>query len=976
MEDLEAKRRQREREEVERKRKLRERANFSSLHRSILLWNFYADSPRPPSPPKSLPLRYEAVKATYKDPEDYMGVFDPMILLECWAELTGAREQIGRGASENPCYTITVSARSAVDCFITITATMGAQASKLPRPFQETDIVYIREAMAVSNSRPKAILAKVDAFKFHGMGHRLTLKCCLEADAQGMSSLLVAGSTLEMGLLFSLTTIHREYEALRVMQYYDLLPSILQAKCSTRETVSEREIALASEDYGVNRPQAEAILGSLKAEQGFNLIQGPPGTGKTKTICSLIACFVQMRKPPVVAIRAGQVGAGTGIKRKILLCAPSNAAVDEVAKRVFEGVKLASGKTVKPSIVRLGREDSLNVSVKPFSLDRLVEKKLTASSASGSQPGASGDPAKILADIRALKDERDAKRAELENARLSGSSPKVIAQLDAEMRAVLVRRMSLMSKLDEVKDRKQTADRQQTADRKRAEQEVLAEADVICATLGGAGHNMLAELNFDFETVVIDEASQAVELDTLIPLRYGCQRCILVGDPNQLPPTVISQEAEMLDYSKSLFVRLFNNPNNVTYLLSIQYRMHPSISRFPSMEFYQGKLTDGPEMAALTAKPWHRDTYLAPFRFFHCQRSQELSRGTSMFNREEAIMAVAIYERLRKEAARFGAGSIDAKVGVVTMYKQQVYELKLAFRAAYGAGIEDVVDFNTVDGFQGQEKDVVILSCVRSHGLGFLNDFRRVNVAITRAKSNLFIVGNVGNLEKSGPATGIWPKFVAMARKENSLMVVTSEMFKRPSFTAPALAHSPSGKMVAPSPAASPRPIAAPASATGTPTSKQSPAKRKAAGTSPTGPRASKRANIDPRRPPLPYNLPNRAPPSDTRSPHPPQVRGPSSRPPQAQQPVQARRPATRPPLIGARSTARPRQPSATSKPDAGVPVLPPGPVANAPRAPPRPAQLQRPRPTISSQEGPSDRARSSLFISKPLRAARPRRGR
>ena len=95
------------------------------------------------------------------------------------------------------------------------------------------------------------------------------------------------------------------------------------------------------------------------------------------------------------------------------------------------------------------------------------------------------------------------------------------------------------------------------------------QADVICATLGGAGHPTLATLPFDFETVVIDEAAQAVELDTLIPLRYGCQRCIMVGDPKQLPPTVISREAERMKYSQSLFVRLFNNIYQFVFVIIV-----------------------------------------------------------------------------------------------------------------------------------------------------------------------------------------------------------------------------------------------------------------------------------------------------------------------------------------------------------------------------------------------------------------------
>jgi senataxin len=890
-----------------------------------------------------------------------------MLWLEAWAGLQSAKGELakGSGASSN----IQVTGRTATDSFVVLTVTLQVQHSQKPVTFNDADVVYLREAGS-SAAQPKCVLAKVDAYKFDGARKldRLTLRCCLQSDTQGMTSLLTGGATLEMGKLFSLTTLHREYEALQVVQYYNLLPSILLAKCSIRETVPESDIRQVEGDYGVNRPQAEAILSALKAEQGFNLIQGPPGTGKTKTICSLVAHFIQTRIDAAVPIRAGQAGAGANIKKKILLCAPSNAAVDEVARRVFEGVQLKNGKIVKPSVVRLGRDEAMNNSVKSFSLESIVERKLASTGGSASQSDASDDVSQVQSEIRSLSDERNMKRAELENARLTKMNDKIIQQLDSEVRAMTVRRMDLMNRLDEVKDKRQTVHRQHNADRKRIEQDVLAEADVVCATLGGAGHNLLCDLPFDFETVVIDEAAQAVEMDTLIPLRYGCQRCILVGDPNQLPPTVISQEAEKLRYSRSLFVRLFNNPNNYSYLLSIQYRMHPTISKFPSTEFYESKLIDGPGMATLTAKQWHKDSLLGPFRFFNCANSREASgRGMSLINREEALMAAAIYERLRKEALRLGNQSMDGRVGVISMYKEQIFELKRAFEGIYGKGIDSVVDFNTVDGFQGQEKDAIILSCVRSNGIGFLSDFRRVNVAITRAKSNLFIIGNSDNLERAGQGT-IWPRLIGMAKAQNCFMNVTREMFQRPAF-----AQAP-----APAPRASPTKsingTAGPSQAVSKATS---PVKRKASATFSPLDVAAKTVN---KRPHLaetaatksgqngnssPRSLPT-GPVSMRPRPH-PYNESFSSNPRQnahSPRPANVSRPPGRPP-------ARPAQLAATKKP---VPILPPGEVANAPRPPPRPAQLYRP-PRFSSQEGPSDKAKSSLFMPKSNRPGKPRKG-
>ncbi|UZJ56809.1 hypothetical protein CBS101457_006129 [Exobasidium rhododendri] len=1043
LEDLEAKRRQREREEAERKRKLRERANFSPLHRSILSWDFFSDTVRPPVSSNLPAVNYNHLRSTYKNAEEYVETLRPMLLLEAWSEFVGAREQLSRGGGDIVKVNATITARSAVDSFVILNATMEATKFFKANPFSESDIVYVRERQTSSTGKSlKTILAKVDMFKFDPKGHRLTLRCCLENDKQGMTSILVSGTQLEVGKMFSLVTIHREYDALQVVQYYDLIPSILQARCSSREKFSEEEVRVAQADYGVNQPQAEAIVSAFKAEQGFNLIQGPPGTGKTKTICSLVAHFIQTRKAPAVPIRAGAAGNSLGVTKKILLCAPSNAAVDEVAKRVHEGVRLKNGNIVKPAIVRLGREEAMNVSVKSFSLDALVERRLAKPSTSNSHVGGDDDVKDVDSIhrlIRELKEKKDVKRAELENARASSMNSKIIAQLSTELQSLSSTRLDLMEKLDVVKDQKQTVDRQQNADRKRTEQSILSACDVICSTLGGAGHKAIADLPFDFETVIIDEAAQAVELDTLIPLRYGCQRCILVGDPNQLPPTVLSQEAEKLNYSKSLFVRLFNNPANHVNLLSIQYRMNPGISKFPSREFYDGKLTDGPGMAALTQKPWHQDPLLAPFRFFDCRRSQEANgRGTSLINREEAQMAAAIYGRLRREAGRFGDQSVLGKVGVVTMYKEQVFELKRAFKGRFGAGIDEVVDFNTVDGFQGQEKEAIILSCVRSHGIGFLNDYRRVNVAITRAKSNLFIIGLASNLEKSG---GIWPKFIDMARKEDCFMTVTTEMFQRPA----AAVQAPTR----PKAPVSPSPIPTnPEIQSKNQRKKARKAKRKAEEDSMAiGVEAppAKRAHLEEQtsaaakaqKPPI-----NRPPPTSRVAPLRPLPTEPSAAlsatldssaprpsaasaatlnsggprpsaapattlnggaarplPPSSSQPSRSSAPSARafqapaPPPVRPHGyvdiprrppqhTNRPSQPfprpAAKANNSVGVPILPPGPVANLPRQTTRPVQLRLPpvhrMPVFSSQQGPSEKAKSSLFMPKSNRPVRPKK--
>ena len=149
--------------------------------------------------------------------------------------------------------------------------------------------------------------------------------------------------------------------------------------------------------------------------------------------------------------------------------------------------------------------------------------------------------------------------------------------------------------------------------------------------------------------------------------------------------------------------------------------MHPDISQLPSRIFYQGQLKDGPDMAEKTKQPWHSHAMFGTYRFFNVSRGlEEQTPGHSLKNTTESKVAMSLFARLRQEF------SVDFhyKVGVVAMYKAQVTELRRTFQQRFGPEIVETVDFNTVDGFQGQEKDIIILSCVRAgpnlQSVGFL----------------------------------------------------------------------------------------------------------------------------------------------------------------------------------------------------------------------------------------------------------------
>jgi senataxin len=430
--------------------------------------------------------------------------------------------------------------------------------------------------------------------------------------------------------------------------------------------------------------------------------------------------------------------------KKLLVCAPSNAAVDELVMRFKEGIKTRSGQTKKVNVVRLGRSDAVNSSVKDVVLDELVNARLRGDPKDkGNQREETQklmtEHKEISATLRDLRDRLDA-----DQAKGKESPPEIKEKFDAARR----RKTQLGSQVEQAMDKEKSMGRLAELERKKAQQDVLDGANIICATLSGSGHDMFQNLNIEFETVVVDEAAQCVEMSALIPLKYGCAKCILVGDPKQLPPTVFSREAARFSYEQSLFVRMqINHPEDI-HLLDTQYRMHPEISVFPSNAFYDGRLLDGPDMAGLRVRPWHSQSLLGPYRFFDVQGQHSAApKGHSLINIAEIDVAVQLFEKLKSSCS--SSYDLKGKIGIITPYKSQLRELKTRFQTRYGPDILDAIEFNTTDAFQGRESEIIIFSCVRASpagGVGFLQDIRRMNVGLTRAKSSLWVLGNSESL--------------------------------------------------------------------------------------------------------------------------------------------------------------------------------------------------------------------------------------
>ena len=427
-------------------------------------------------------------------------------------------------------------------------------------------------------------------------------------------------------------------------------------------------------DAGLNAVQREAVQFALSARD-VGLIHGPPGTGKTTAVVEVIR----------QAVRRG---------RKVLACAPSNLAVDNLLQRL-----LGFGERA----VRLGHPARVLPELRAHTLDLLVERHQDVRLAQ-----------KLVKQALTLFREAD---------RTTRAAPKPGArrQLREDAKSLL-------------------------ADARRLQQQavesILSGADVLCATTTALDSQLLGTRRFDL--AVIDEACQSSEPGCWIPI-LRCDRLVLAGDHCQLPPTVVSQEAAAEGFGISLFERLMTlcGPQ-IARRLTVQYRMHQSIMDFSSREFYEGQLEADPsvrrhvlaDLPEVQARPLTQ----SPVEFIDTAGAsfdEEVEPdGESRLNRQEAELVN------RKVRELLGCGVPPADIAVIAPYAAQVRLLRELLAAP---GLE----IDSVDGFQGREKEAVVISLVRSNGegeIGFLADVRRMNVAMTRARRKLLLVGDSATL--------------------------------------------------------------------------------------------------------------------------------------------------------------------------------------------------------------------------------------
>jgi ATP-dependent RNA/DNA helicase IGHMBP2 len=430
---------------------------------------------------------------------------------------------------------------------------------------------------------------------------------------------------------------------------------------------------------GLNPSQQEAVHKILAAAE-LAIVHGPPGTGKTTTIVQAIKRIVERDK------------------QKVLVVAPSNAAVDLLSE------KLAGAGL---NVLRVGNPAKVS--------ERLVSLTLDSKMSAHSQ----------MKEIKRLKKQA----AEFRN--MAHKYKRSFGKAEREQRKAL---------FDEAhKIMKEVVRTEQYIT-----EDLVAKAEVITATLVGANHYTVRGLRY--HTVVIDEAGQGIEPASWIPVLKG-EKLILAGDHLQLPPTIKSEEAARKGLSITLLERLAKRyPESVT-LLEEQYRMHTNIMQYSSQVFYQDKLKAHPSVATHLLYP--EDEPLLFIDTAGCG-FEEKAEGTSTSNPEEAQFLIRHLSTLVTSLEQHYQPDAFPSIAVISPYKMQLHELSEALlHTPTLSQYQKDISVNTIDSFQGQERDIVYISMTRSNSeqsIGFLSDIRRMNVAMTRARKKLVVIGDSATL--------------------------------------------------------------------------------------------------------------------------------------------------------------------------------------------------------------------------------------
>lgn len=468
-------------------------------------------------------------------------------------------------------------------------------------------------------------------------------------------------------------------------------------------------------------PTQERAVNEVLWAKDVAIVHGPPGTGKTTTLVEAIN---------ETLMRESQV----------LVCAQSNMAVDWISEKLVDrGI----------NVLRIGNPTRVNDKMLGFTYERRFESH--------------ADYPQLWAIRKAIR--------ELRKNRKKGSE-------------------NYHQKMDRLKSRAAEIELRINA-------ELFGEARVIACTLVGSAHHLLEGMKFG--TLFIDEAAQALEAACWIPMRRA-SRVILAGDHCQLPPTVKSIAALRAGLGKTLMERIAENKPEVVTLLKIQYRMNDEIMRFSSDWFYGGKVESAPQIKYRSVLDYdHPITWIdtsneenqitiegedAPEDSASTSSSVSAANQNSDLNFKEQFVGES-FGRINKAEAELTLLTLAEyftkiskrrvleeriDVGIISPYRAQVqYLKKLIKKYEFFKPYRRLISVNTVDGFQGQERDVILISLVRSNDegqIGFLKDLRRMNVAMTRARMKLIILGNKDTMTKHPFYKKLWEYVEAINNNE------------------------------------------------------------------------------------------------------------------------------------------------------------------------------------------------------------------
>lgn len=496
-----------------------------------------------------------------------------------------------------------------------------------------------------------------------------------------------------------------------------------------REPEKGEPIGFTPFDKGLNASQRRAISLALGSPDFF-LTHGPFGTGKTRTLVELIR---------------QEVNRGN----KVLATAESNVAVDNLVERLANsGLK----------IVRIGHPSRVSKKLHETTLAYLI-----------TQHELYGELRELRVIGQNLKEKRDTftKPAPKYRRGLSDREILRLASKGIGVRGVparLIREMAEWIKLNEQVSK--TFDDARKLE-ERIAREIIREADVVLTTNSSAGLDVVDYGSYD--VAIIDEATQATIPSVLIPINRA-KRFVLAGDHKQLPPTILSGRAKEL--SKTLFEGLIERYPQKSEMLTVQYRMNERLMEFPSREFYGGKVKADESVRGITLSDlgiespefdYSWDKILEPGNVLvfidtskREDRFERQRRGSE--SRENPLEATLVNETVKR---LIGMGVKPEWIGVITPYDDQ--------RDLISSLLPEEVEVKTVDGYQGREKEVIVLSFVRSNErgeLGFLRDLRRLNVSLTRAKRKLIAVGDSSTLS-THPT---YRRFIEFAREKGTFV--------------------------------------------------------------------------------------------------------------------------------------------------------------------------------------------------------------